>query len=105
MAGVNIHGVFSWYDSEVRNAYPPKSVLLLLGLPLLLICLPAAGFWLLDYYAATKWLASVVVLLLVCLLFDVLLTYRRYKSWVREWLCGICHQVFEPEPTHEIDQG
>lgn len=87
-------GVFSWYSARVPNAYPPKSLFVMLLLLMLGMALPAAGLWLLEHYQALHWLFILGMVLLAALLIDVLMTYRQYKSWGGEWLCGDCRSVF-----------
>ena len=87
-------GVFNWYSEHTPQACPPKSLFVILLLLLLGMTLPTVGLWLLGYTIALSWLARLALLLWAGLLFDVLMTYRRYKTWGGEWLCGECHSVF-----------
>jgi len=94
MDEVPLTGVFSWYSARVPHAYPPKSLFLMLLLLMLGMALPAGGLWLLEHYQALQWLSILAMVLLAALLIDVLMTYRHYKSWGGEWLCGECRSVF-----------
>ena len=89
-------GVFSWYGDHEPQALPPKSLVVIFLLTLLVLAIPAAGFWALGQFPAVTSLMWVFVLLLAFLLLDVLLTYRRYKIWGGQWLCGQCRSVFAP---------
>ena len=94
MDGAAFGDAFGWYDEKAHHAVPPKSLFIVLSLLLLGLAVPAAGFWFLQHYPALQLLGSVAGILFVCLLTDVLLTYRRYKTWAGEWLCGDCQKVF-----------
>ena len=85
---------FSWYSNRIPGACPPKSLFVVLLLLALGVAIPAVGLWLLGHFLALQWLAVTALLLLAGLLFDVLMTYRRYKAWCGEWLCGECRAVF-----------
>jgi len=65
-------------------------------LAIAVLTIPVTGFWVLEHFPAVTLLLSIAALLLVLLLVDVLLTYRRYKVWVGQWLCGRCRGVFAP---------
>ena len=96
MCDVRPQGVFSWYDDSEPQALPPKSLFFMLLVLIAVLSVPAVGFWLLEHYPAVIWLVSVAALLSAVLLVDILLTYRRYKDWVGQWLCGSCREVFAP---------
>jgi hypothetical protein len=87
-------GSFSWYSAGVPHACPPKSLFVMLLLLMLGMVLPAVGLWLLEHYQALQWLSVLSIVLLAALLVDVLRTYRHYKKWGGEWLCGECRSVF-----------
>jgi len=87
-------GPFNWYDQRAPGACPPKSLFVIITLLLLGMTLPLAGLWMLGHFMALGWLALLSVVLLAALLFDVLATYRRYKDWGGQWLCGDCRAVF-----------
>jgi hypothetical protein len=89
-------GVFSWYGDDEPHALPPKSLFVMFLLTLIVLSIPAAGFWVLGHFPAMSSLMSVAVLLLVFLSLDILLTYRRYKAWGGQWLCSQCRGVFAP---------
>jgi hypothetical protein len=94
--GITLEGVFNWYDKRVRHAYPPKSLFVILGLLVLGLSVPAMGFWFLGHFPALQLLVGIASVLIACLLIDFLLTYKRYRNWVEEWLCGECQNVFVP---------
>lgn len=102
MNGASLQGAFGWYDERAHHACPPKSLFVVLLLMTLGAMIPAMGFWVLEHYAAQQWLIAVAGLLLACLVVDAVLTFRRYKDWVGEWLCGDCHQSFTPTPVLEL---
>jgi len=85
---------FNWYSGRIPGAYPPKSLFIISLLLMLGMTLPAMGLWYLGHVFALKWLGVMTLLLLAGLLFDVLLTYRSYKRWGGEGLCGECRAVF-----------
>ena len=87
-------GPFSWYDQRAPGACPPKSLFIIIALMLAGMTLPLAGLWMLGHFMALAWLAGLGALLVAALLFDVLATYRRYKNWGGQWLCGDCRAVF-----------
>ena len=91
-------GVFSWYGDDEPQALPPKSLFVMFLLSIIVLTIPAAGFWVLGHFPAVTMLVSLAVLLMAFLLTDVLLTYRRYKVWGGQWLCGQCRGVFAPNP-------
>jgi len=95
MDGTPVTGAFGWYSASLPRACPPKSLFVILSLWILGMALPAAGLWLFGFYLALQWLAIMALLSLLGLLVDVLLTYRRYKTWGGEWLCGECRGVFK----------
>ena len=97
MNGVPLQETFSWYDTRERRALPPKSLFVLLFTLVLLVTVPATGFWFLEHYPALQWMSTVAAVLLACLMVDATLTYQRYKNWSGEWLCGDCKGVFAPE--------
>ncbi|MEH6583309.1 MAG: hypothetical protein V7754_15320 [Halioglobus sp.] len=99
MDGVSLEGAFRWYDERAHRACPPKSLFVVLFLMTLGAMIPAMGFWVLEHYAAQYWLVTVAALLLACLIVDALLTLRRYKDWVDEWLCGDCQHSFKLAPV------
>ena len=96
MAHTPVTGAFGWYDTSLPHACPPKSLFVILFLLILGMALPAVGLWLSGFYLALQWLIAMAMLSLLGLLIDVLLTYRRYKNWGDEWLCGECRGVFKP---------
>lgn len=87
-------GDFSWYRLSAPGACPPKSMFMLLLIFTAVTLVPILGLWYLQLYLVVTWLACALALLLVCLLFDVLNTYRRYKAWSAQWLCARCHADF-----------
>lgn len=91
---------FEWYALEAPGALPPKSLfiqllsgVLVFTLPLLLIGYFAEISGEVFLTAAGMALAAV----LTCLLADLLLTYRQYRNWAQEWVCGDCQRAFLPE--------
>ena len=96
MNGAVLPRYFRWYSVEEPGAMPPKSLFVLLLLLLLGMTLPFAGLWLLGHYLALRWLSVLLLLVLAALLVDVLATYRRYRQWGVQWLCGECHATFIP---------
>lgn len=94
--GISLEGAFNWYDERARHAYPPRSLFVVLGLLAFGLSIPAVGFWILGYFPALQLLGGIASVLIACLLIDFLLTYKRYKNWVEEWLCGECQSVFVP---------
>jgi hypothetical protein len=94
MGDTPLTGVFSWYSAGFPHAYPPKSLFVMLLLLMLGMALPAIGLWLLEHYLALQWLSALAMGLIAALLIDVLMTYRHYKKWGGEWLCGECRSVF-----------
>ena len=95
MDGAPLGGSFSWYGEEQPQALPPKSLFIVMLALMLAAALPATGLWLLGHYFALRWLALFALLLLAGLLLDVTMTWRRYKSWDGERLCGECRAVFK----------
>ena len=91
---------FSWYGEHSPYAFPPKSLFVVLLL-LAAVCVPGLLFWLPEGYAessgAAPLIAMTVAALSTCLVVDVLLTYRRYKAWAKQRLCGDCKKVYLPE--------
>jgi len=96
MNGIQPKGAFNWYNESDPQVLPPKSLLVMFFLLMMALAIPAGGFWLLGHYPAANMLVSVALLSLFGLLFDVLLTYRRYKAWSAQWICDQCHGVFTP---------
>ena len=92
-------GVFAWYDESVRGACPPKSLFVVLLAVTGILVLPALGLWVRELYAGLAVLLSSVLVLLGCLCFDLFSTYRRYRAWHGEWLCGECRSDFVPQDT------
>lgn len=90
-------GHFGWYSVEEPDAMPPKSLFVVLLLLLLGMSVPFIGLLLLGHYLALRWLSVMLLLILAGLLFDVFATYRRYKQWDEQWLCGECQSIFVPE--------
>jgi len=87
---------FSWYSERVARAHPPKSIFVMLLVLAPIPVLVAAFFWLTGYPGGGQWLLLSALLLLAGLLVDGAATYRRYRHWRRERLCGACRTVFEP---------
>jgi hypothetical protein len=96
MEGKSTGGTFGWYSELVPRACPPKSLFVILFLLVLGSAVPTAGLLLLGYDQGTDWLPLLVLLLLLGLVFDVFTTYRRYRTWGGECLCGECRSVFSP---------
>lgn len=96
MAETPVTGAFGWYSARFPHACPPKSLFVIFFLLSLAMALPAVALWSLGFYLALQWLIVIALLSLPALLIDVLLTYRRYKNWGDEWLCGECRGVFKP---------
>jgi hypothetical protein len=90
-------GHFSWYREDLPRACPPKSLFLTLSVLAVVLAIPMVGMVLYGQQVALDWLLGLGVLLLACLAFDVLMTYRDYKTWCHEWLCDECQLVFIPE--------
>lgn len=88
---------FAWYGEDVPRACPPKSLFLTLSVLALVLAIPMVGMVVYGEQLALDWLLGLGVLLLVCLVFDMLLTYRDYRCWCDEWLCDECKLVFVPE--------
>ena len=100
MSGQPRPGVFAWYDEGVRGACPPKSLFVMLLAVTAILVLPAVGLWVRELYAGLAVLLSSLLVLLACLGFDLFSTYRRYRAWHQEWLCGECRSNFVPrEPA------
>ena len=85
---------FSWYGESIPRACPPKSLFVILFLVVLGVAVPTATLLLLGYLHGTDWLILVVLALLLGFVFDVCMTYRRYRAWGVECLCGECRSVF-----------
>lgn len=96
MCGAQPQGAFAWYGERVPQALPPKSLLVIFLILIAALAVPAVGFWFLKHEYAVTWLLSVAALTLAVLVVDVSLTYRRYKAWAGQWLCGRCREVFSP---------
>ncbi len=94
MAGSSQQTTFSWYDEKTHHAFPPKSIFIILFLPMFAVAIAAVGFLLLGQYQALLWLSAIAGILLASLLGDFMLTYSRYQNWAAEWLCGNCQRVF-----------
>ncbi len=97
MSGDSLPGDVSWYRRDDPQAFPPKSLFVLLLLAITVLMAPAIGFWMLGWFSAVSALAWVAALLLGFLVVDIMLTYGRYKVWVGQWLCGSCRGVFRPK--------
>jgi len=85
---------FSWYRERTPGACPPQSRFVVLLALMLGMALPVTGLWLMGYYFALTWLGLLGLLLLASLLYDLTATYRRYRLWVGERVCGDCRCVF-----------
>jgi len=85
---------FSWYREGTPGACPPQSRFVILLALTLGMVLPVTVLWLAGYYFALTWLGLLGLLLLSSLIYDLTATYRRYRIWVGEWVCGDCRSVF-----------
>ena len=85
---------FSWYSERTAGACPPKSLFFILLVMLALLGLPAAGLWARELHATLSLLGYALAVLLLCLAADLLVTFRRYRSWGSQWLCGDCRATF-----------
>lgn len=94
-----IDEAFAWYDLGEREACPPKSLFVVLLSLSLLLAAPAVVVWFVDAYPTLPWLAGLAALLVVALVLDARLTYRRYRHWAARWLCGSCRSSFQSGPT------
>ncbi len=91
------NGEFGWYREDIPRACPPKSLFLTLSVLAVVLAIPVMAMVIYGQSIPLQWLLGVGVLLLVCLVFDLLMTYRDYKAWCNEWLCDKCKLVFVPE--------
>lgn len=96
MDGTQPRNAFRWYGDADPQALPPKSLFVMFITLMMTLAVPAAGFMVMEHYFALTWVLYVAGLTLAFLLADVLVTYRRYKVWAEEWLCGRCRGVFAP---------
>ena len=87
---------FDWYSQRSPRACPPKSLFVTLLALFLGLALPAVGLWHLEHYPALLWMGGAAALLVVCLFIDMQITYRRYRYWAAQWVCGDCRETFFP---------
>ena len=99
MAGNELGKSFEWYSDRIPQACPPRSLFVVFMSLLVGMSVPAVILWYMGFYSALPALGAVSLCLLACLLLDVLLTYRRYKTWSRHWVCGSCKTVFQHQQT------
>jgi O-antigen/teichoic acid export membrane protein len=84
---------FSWYGEHCADAFPPKSLFVVL-LILTALCIPALYMLLPEDAPAAPLIALAVAALSVCLITDVLSTFRRYKLWANQRICGNCRRSY-----------
>lgn len=101
MYGAQPQSAFRWYGDGDPKALPPKSLFVMFTILMVVLAVPAIGCWFLQHYSALTGLLLVAALTLAFLLVDVLLTYRRYKVWAGQWLCGCCRGVFAPAESQK----
>jgi hypothetical protein len=88
---------FEWYSKAFPGALPPKSLFIQFGIVALLMLLP---LWAMSVVGviSVQWLSlafsSSLVMLVACLMIDLLVTYRRYRSWSEQILCAHCQASF-----------
>ncbi|TXS92853.1 hypothetical protein FV139_12870 [Parahaliea maris] len=91
--------LFDWYTQRVPRSFPPRSLLLLLGLCLLGLALPALFLWHQDAVSALQITGSFALLLITALGFDLLITLADYRRWNRERVCGQCRGIYRVNPS------
>ena len=99
MTGNTLGKTFQWYSERIPQACPPRSLFVVFMGLLLGLSVPTVILWFMGFYSALTALGVACLCLLACLLIDVLLTYRRYKSWSSYWVCGDCKTVFTTQQT------
>ena len=75
---------------------PPRSRFVVTLAVVLCTALPIIGMWFLDMHLAAIWLGGVTLLLVLGLLWDLVLTWRRHRAWAQEYMCPACRAVFTP---------
>jgi hypothetical protein len=96
VADESMDQAFSWYGEHSPRAFPPKSFFVVLLL-LVTVCVPLLFLWLPEGYAVPALIEVGLAALLAALVADLLLTYRRYKVWAKQWLCGHCKKAYFPD--------
>jgi hypothetical protein len=100
---MNGHGPprgFEWYTLEARAALPPKSLFVQLMSGLVVYALPLLLFGYVAGISGETILSAagmIVSAAVACLFADLLLTYRQYRQWAEDWICGDCRQVFRAQ--------
>ncbi len=102
MEDLPLPAAFAWYSDRIPGACPPRSLLVISATLMMIIAVPVTGLWIREAFSpsALAGLLPALLLLVACLLYDLFMTWGRYRAWSAQWLCGHCRSAFSP-----VDDG